>query len=158
MAVQIIMSWWRHFFSWHSTNTSTCQPMHAMCWNEMLHQEVMSGQTGTSCVVLCCVGVTVRWNSCYASPVSEPALLTWTPERCLCVTRPRWSFLLPLHRAALTSSWCFQSLTQGNFWHDTSAVRGFKPVTCQLCACLSSHCQTTLPCQWGYECLRSETN
>lgn len=73
------------------------------------------------CVVLCCIWVTaarVRWNSCYASPVSEPALLTWTRERRLCVTRPRWSLLLPPHRAALTSSWCFQSYSRKRLtWH-----------------------------------------
>ena len=96
----------------------------------VLKQNVASGGDGWAevtdrylpcCVVLCCIWVTaarVRWNSCYASPVSEPALLTWTRERRLCVTRPRWSLLLPPHRAALTSSWCFQSYSRKRLtWH-----------------------------------------
>lgn len=86
MAVQIIMSWWRHFFSWHSTNTSTCQPTHVMCWNKCcIRRWWVDGQVPPvlCCVVLCWSHCAVEFLLCESGErAGPPHLDSWTLSLC----------------------------------------------------------------------------
>lgn len=155
MSVQISMYWWRRVFSWHHTNSNTCRPMRdsALALGERCRRRWVSRGEGQVPPVLCCTefdsavltsgGIPAMWVLRAARPSH---LDSWTlplcePSQIITPAAASQSSFYTSGRELMLSE---QRLTQGNLWHNTSAVRGFKPVTCQICEAPSSQCQTTL--------------